>query len=632
MNDAKLILSTALDLHRSGNLEAAKKGYEEVLRIDPRNADALHLLGIVHKMRGDIELAIREVSSAIMLSPNNALFYGNLGACYLEKVTEDPAAELCLKKALELDKESPDPWNNLGVLFTRGRRYPEAASALNRALNLNPDSAKTLCDLGWLAYTQGDHAEAERFYKKALEKNPAYANAIVGMAKNLVMKGMYNEALNWIESAKVSDAISQASLMAVKGRSLEIIGKTDEACAAFDRAIEINPEDIEPIILRANLKKIENESLILQHVRKLIPKIESVVGIQKTGICYAVGKSYEDTGDVARAAHYYAIGSVAALASQSYDEMDQAKCYDEMREHCNSTFLDNLEGQGDESDCPIFIVGMPRSGTTLVEQILGSHPDVFPGGELELTKQVLSNFPLTSNLVLYSTNAPKNFSSLTTLKERAFAYLEGIHKLMAGDRRRHFTNKMPTDYLVLGIITKMFPHAKIIHCRRDPLDTSLSCYTTHFASQHEWAYDFNQLGREYRRYWDLMNHWRNVVPGTFLEVRYEELVDNPEMQARRLLDWCGLEWNSRVLHFYETSRPVVTASVSQVRRPIYKSSKNRWKKWQPYIEPLINELRDIEVAYWSEVGHEVTFDNPVERAEVSASAQHPAKLIALSKD
>jgi hypothetical protein len=147
----------------------------------------------------------------------------------------------------------------------------------------------------------------------------------------------------------------------------------------------------------------------------------------------------------------------------------------------------------------------------------------------------------------------------------------------------------------------MFPHARIIHCRRDPVDNCISSYTTQFKSGNEWSFDLATMGRRYRRYWDLMAHWRHELPGRFLELRYEQVVDNTEEAARTLLEWCGLSWDDRVLRFYENDRKVNTASVRQVRQPIYKSSVGRWKKWEPYIQPLLAEIGDIEKAYWDEL-------------------------------
>ncbi|HEY8025590.1 MAG TPA: sulfotransferase, partial [Burkholderiaceae bacterium] len=272
-----------------------------------------------------------------------------------------------------------------------------------------------------------------------------------------------------------------------------------------------------------------------------------------------------------------------------------------MRDHVNKEYLDKAKLLGHSSGQPIFVLGMPRSGTTLVEQILASHPDVCAAGEMPFISEASEGLELYPNWKLgYPIGQKMPLDA--TLEQRAEFYLKRVEELVSVTGRRYFTDKQPENYYNLGLIAAMFPNARIIHCRRDPVDTCISCYNTLFAVKHYWSYDFGFLGRTYRRYWDLMQHWRNVLPGRFLEVRYEQVVGDIEQEARKLLEWCGLPWDDRVLRFYENDRPVNTASVAQVRQPIYTSSVGKWKKWEPYIGPLLAEIGDIEQQYWAESG------------------------------
>jgi hypothetical protein len=244
---------------------------------------------------------------------------------------------------------------------------------------------------------------------------------------------------------------------------------------------------------------------------------------------------------------------------------------------------------------------MPRSGTTLVEQILASHPQVLAGGELQFAHQVLDQYLLPGNFKL-DHGLMRELNMRTPMAERGRMYLEKIDSLYPERAGRYVTDKLPGNFKLLGLMAAMLPNAHFIHCRRDPIDNCISCYTQLFTSGHEWSYDLGELGRFYRRYWDVMAHWRRTLPGRFLEVRYEDMVANTEAGARQLLEWCGLDWNERVLRFYETKRPVKTASVSQVRQPIYTTSAGRWKKWEPHIPALLHEIGPIEKSYWDEVG------------------------------
>jgi hypothetical protein len=188
-----------------------------------------------------------------------------------------------------------------------------------------------------------------------------------------------------------------------------------------------------------------------------------------------------------------------------------------------------------------------------------------------------------------------------SMHDRGQLYLEKLNTIASQSAGQFITDKMPGNFKFLGLIAAMLPNAKIIHCRRDPIDNCISCYTQLFTNGHEWTFDLAALGRQYRRYHKLMEHWRQVLPGRFLEVRYEELVADTSAGARKILEWCDLDWNEQVLKFYETERNVKTASLSQVRQPIYTSSMGRWKKWQPYIQPLLTEIGDLEEAYWAEL-------------------------------
>jgi hypothetical protein len=243
--------------------------------------------------------------------------------------------------------------------------------------------------------------------------------------------------------------------------------------------------------------------------------------------------------------------------------------------------LSERANAGARSSLPVFVVGMPRSGTTLIEQILASHPLVHAAGELRTLdglSDAIAGFPASV--------AGLSDAQLKALGE---AYLARVAPLAAG--RRHVVDKMPSNFLLCGLIRLILPEAKIIHSRRDPVDTCLSCYAKLFAGEQAFTYDQTELGRFHRAYQALMAHWRSVLPAShFIEVDYEAVVDDIEGQARRMLDFLGLPWDARVLKFHETERPVRTASVNQVREPIYRTSARRWKKHAPQLGPLLAAL------------------------------------------
>jgi Sulfotransferase family len=241
-----------------------------------------------------------------------------------------------------------------------------------------------------------------------------------------------------------------------------------------------------------------------------------------------------------------------------------------MREKFNSDFMQARTGRGNSSSLPIFIIGMPRSGTTLIEQILASHPAVFGAGELETFSQM-------ANATFEPEPSVLGSRYVAELREHA-------------PHASRIVDKMPTNFMLAGLIHLALPNATIIHAVRNPIDTCVSCFTTHFIEQ-PFTCDLAELGRYYRGYHTLMAHWRAVLPPQrFLEVRYEELIDDLETSARRMVTHCGLPWDMRCLDFHRTSRVIRTASASQVRKPIYRSSVGRWRQYEAHLGPLLAEL------------------------------------------
>jgi hypothetical protein len=252
----------------------------------------------------------------------------------------------------------------------------------------------------------------------------------------------------------------------------------------------------------------------------------------------------------------------------------------------DAVYFRRVRGFGISSELPLFIVGMPRSGTTLVEQIVASHPQVFGAGELRDVERIaLSLAAHLGNDVGYPSCLAK--APAEAVRAMAERHLHRLTALAGGSVR--IVDKMPTNYLHLGLIATLFPQARIIHCRRGPLDTCVSCYFSYFRGL-PFAWDLEELGRYHRSYDSLMAHWKAVLPLPVLDVSYEELVDNQEAISRRLMEFCGLDWDERCLAFHETPRPVHTASTMQVRQPIYKSSVGRWRRYEAHLQPLVRAL------------------------------------------
>jgi hypothetical protein len=251
--------------------------------------------------------------------------------------------------------------------------------------------------------------------------------------------------------------------------------------------------------------------------------------------------------------------------------------------------IERLRGGGDSSQLPIFVLGMPRSGTTLTEQIISSHPDVHGAGELP-DLMAIAQRDVAGTGAVFPNNIPA--LDLAGLGTWGADYVNGLQRRAPTAKR--ITDKMPVNFLAIGLIHMMLPNAKIIHVDRNPVDTCLSCFMQLFSSRQDQTYDLAELGRYYVDYARLMEHWRNVLPkGAFLDVQYEDIVADQETQARLMIAFCGLDWNDACIDFHKNKRPVRTASVSQVRQPIYKSSVERWRPYEKFLGPLLDALDDL---------------------------------------
>jgi Sulfotransferase family len=305
-------------------------------------------------------------------------------------------------------------------------------------------------------------------------------------------------------------------------------------------------------------------------------------------LLFALAKAFADLGEHERAFGWLLEGNALKRRQIGYDEAKVLGQFARIRAVFDRDLMDRSRGRGDPSSVPIFILGMPRSGTTLVEQVLASHSEVYGAGEL-------LDFEREVARLSEADGAPPTFPELAPslsgeqLRQLGTRYVQRVRP--AAPAAVHITDKMPMNFLFVGLIHLALPNARIIHTRRDPVDTCLSCFATLFTGEHRVAYELGELGRYYRAYDRLMRHWRDMLPdGVILEVKYEDLVTGFEPQARRIVDHCGLEFEDTCLDFHKTRRPVRTASAAQVRQPIYQSSVGRWHSYKHLLRPLLDAL------------------------------------------
>ena len=457
--------------------------------------------------------------------------------------------------------------NALGGL----NRHRDAAVCFERALALNPDDIEAHIRLGNTLLKLERPYEAIAHYEKVLALNPANVDAHNGLGSAAHTLGRSEQAIVHYQSALAIDP-ADVEAHSMLGGALLALGRLKDASAAIERASALSPRKAGHYWNLANAKQFAENDPHLAAMRELEQRLGSLSEEEQIDLRFALGKAYADLGDQAQSFQHVLQGNALMRQQVSYDEVNALGRFQRMRKIFTAELMNEKKGLGDPSAVPVFIVGMPRSGTTLIEQILASHPRVFGAGELRqmasLAEQV--NGP-------GGTSVPETVPAMSgeQLYCLGGAYVQAVRRLAPEAER--ITDKMPGNFLLAGLIHLALPNARIIHACRDLRDTAFSCFSLLFTGGQAYSFDLAELGRYCRSYQKLMEHWHAVMPGVILDVHYEQVVDDLEQQARRIIAHCGLVWDDACLDFYRTQRSVRTASAAQVRQPIYRSSIGRWR-------------------------------------------------------
>jgi tetratricopeptide (TPR) repeat protein len=622
MPDAALFHANLCEvLRRQQKLEEALAHGKRAVALDPIMAMAHSNLGIAYYNHKELDSAAACQQRALELAPGFAPALNNLGNIHREQGDKDAAMEH-YRKAIAANPRYLEPLSNLGALLLEEDRTDEAETALKQALQLDPNYPEAICNLSGVFLAREENEKALAHYQHALQLRPSYVEAQMGLAKTFQALENLPEAEAAARRAVQTDD-KNPKAHALLGSIYAEIARPEQAEAEYNRALGIDPksddallglghlcmengqmERSEELFQRALVYKTDNLSahIHLVQVKKVQPDDKSFAALleqkkefeqlsdnRKMSLNFALGKCYDDTKDYDRAFPHFLNGCKLKRAKLSYDPDASARQFTKLQEVFSKEAIDGLRGGGDPSDLPIFVLGMPRSGTTLTEQIIASHPDVYGAGELpdllriahRKTDPVATTFPDNLRYLDHSILGAWGAEYIASLKQRA-------------PNAKHITDKMPANFFAVPLIHLMLPNAKIIHVNRNPVDTCLSCFTRLFNRKQEHTYDLAELGRYYVDYARLMVEWRKVLPDyAFLDINYEDIVADQEGQARRMLDYCGLEWNDACLEFHKTKRQIRTASVTQVRQPIYNTSVERWRKYEKFLEPLLDKLGDL---------------------------------------
>ncbi|HKJ21480.1 MAG TPA: sulfotransferase, partial [Gammaproteobacteria bacterium] len=578
----------AKSLLQRGNNEAAHALLTRLCACDPADAEGRYLLGRASAALGRVDEALAHYRESLRGAPDNAALLKDLGdaffglerlddaaACYAALVEKRPTAYAHYslanvytrqqrldeavdhyRRALVLEPGRAEIYNNLGNALRYLGEYPQAADAYGKALALNPDhpmAHEGHANLGSALMLMGRPDEAGESFRRALALKPDAPRAVAGLADILEKQGCFQQAYDLMKP--LLDAGRADSNMALVLAAL---------CRPLDRC---------------------DEAIALMKAILADKQARRLDVFEEITLHFMLGRLYDSAKEYDKAFPHFRTAN--GLSTRRFDLAQFERYVDAIITTFSADFMARAPRAGNRSQRPVFIVGMPRSGTSLVEQILASHPDVFGAGELEEMHRIVADLP---HELGGQTPYPKCVSSLTpgACDKLAKRYLDHLDALSPGQSLR-VTDKMPSNFLHLGLINLLFPEARIIHCVRDPLDTCLSCYFQNFAVL-SYSHDLGQLGTYYRHYERLMAHWLPLLDIPVMEVRYEDMVANQEATSRAIVEFCGLQWDERCLQFYKTRRLVATASYDQIRQPMYSSSAGKWRHYADHLEPLRQAL------------------------------------------
>jgi len=540
----------------------------------PNSFEAAFWLSILHRRAKNLAVATDYAERADRIRPGDAHALNNLGLCYLDQVRLEEAVA-AFERAAVIRPDMAQILHNLGTaLYLQGRDF-DAANAFDKALLIDPKSTGSYLSLGQVMLSMTAPSEAAKCARRALQINPNLAEGHLLLASALVEDSLTGEAEKHLKKA-IELNPQDAQAHGLLGQRFQSLGKFGEANEYLHKSMSLEPRQGFAYFAYIHNNKItEKDRPMLECMEELLVK-KGLDPRQTMFLYYGLGRAYEMLGEFEKAmANFDDANRVARkvkFGDAAFDRKAYAKEFDWLIETFDKKMIDRYRPSGHPSDLPIVIVGMMRSGTTLAEQILSSHPSVGAAGE--------QRFWPMNRKILFGEHE-KTFHP-ARLPQAGARYVDTLRKI--SPNAAHITDKMPPNYELLGAIHTALPNARIIHMRRNPVDTCISIFATPNRVPVDFAYDRDNIVFAYEQYLRLMDHWRTVLPpDRFIEVNYEDVVIDREKQARRMLALVGLEWDEALLHHEQNERNVITPSLWQVRQPIYTSSVERWRRYEPWL-------------------------------------------------
>ena len=563
-------------LRQTGKLKEALGPLQEAISLSPADAEAHNNLGVALKGLGRLEDAESSFRNAITLKPGFAEAYFNLGNASAEQgcLVE---AEISYKQAILLEPNYVSAHCNLGDTLRKMHRDAEAESSYEAAIAANPNYAPAHSSLGVILHEKKRFKDAETCFLKALQIDPEYADAHNNLGATLKEQGRLLEA-----QISFQQAITRKPHLPEVHHNLgslhQVLGDIQSAKECYLQAVALDPSLAEAHHHLAKIKKFDVRDAQFLQMHELYRE-RALSSEQHCHICFALAKASEDLGDLVAAYAFYEEANALRRELLGHDQEAQVELFSRLKSHY-SKIASISPGQKREAGdlVPIFIVGLPRSGTTLVEQIISSHSDVTAGGELPFVARLGGE--LATGQVAATPGALHRF------REQYLSELSG-----RSGGKPYFTDKMPLNFRFLGLIVAAFPEAKVVHVKRDPSAVCWANYAQYFETKGlTFCYDLADILHYHQLYQDQMNYWRHELPTKIYDLSYESLTVDPEHETRELVSHLGLEWQEACLSPQDNRRTVATASNAQVRKKIYRGSSDRWKRYRPFLEGRLDRL------------------------------------------
>ena len=506
-------------------------------------------------------------------------------AANLYKLKKFSEAEIISKKLISNHPKIPFLYNLLGLIMMEKQDYKEAMNCYNQCIKIQPNNAIVYNNLGTLHKTKNEYTKAENYYKKSIELDKKIIEPQNNLGSLYIDQTKYEDAVICFKKCiniEPKSPISHYNL----GIAYISIGKIKDAKKHLEESINIFPQFYKAHRAISRIKKYSKKDDHI-HVLEELLKNSNLANMDKIELSFALGKAYDDIKNFDKAFSSYEIGNKLRNEDINFTSKHEINEFELIKDFFSHYNYKKYKDKSLSDKTPIFILGMPRSGTTLIEQIISSHPNVYGGGELHFLDQIIKKSFYVKGFLSKEKLNSTNEDILSKISK------EYLYKLKGLSNKEKITDKLPINFKWIGFIKLMFPNATIIHCERNSKDTCVSIYKNYFTnSDLNYAYNLDNLVLFYNLYLNLMNFWKDSFPKVIKNTKYEKLIDNPKIEIKKIINYCNLDWNEKCLEFYNNNRPINTASDIQARSKIYKSSINSWKKYDKFIAKHFLNLKN----------------------------------------